>query len=67
MCIALIESIEQKFPRSRIPSNEEKRQDTLDWLEEKGIDFESEDTWFYENTEEDLEHLLIDYIKENRK
>ena len=63
--LPILDDIRNRFPRSRIPKSEEALQNTMDNLEEKGIDFDSEDERFYSVGEKELLRCLLFYVKEN--
>ena len=63
----LLKSVEEKFPRNKVPKNIDSIQNTLDKMEEKGIDFEAEDEKYYNETETNLLEKLTVYVKENNK
>lgn len=63
----LLKSVEEKFPRNKVPKNIDSIQNTLDKMEEKGIDFEEEDEKYYNETETNLLEKLTVYVKENNK
>ena len=64
--LSLMKTIQSKFPKSKIPKSLNSIQNVMDSLEEKGIDFENEDTQFYESEEKALLALLLDYVLENK-
>ena len=64
--LLLIRSIESKFPNNKVPKTLESIQKTIDTLEEKGIDFETEDSQFYETEEKVLLDLLLEFVTENK-
>ncbi len=61
----LLDDIREKFPRKRIPTNEVRLQDTMDAMEEAGVDFEQEDELFYSIGETELSTCLLSYVKEH--
>lgn len=63
--LKILDFVRAKFPKSRIPKSEEKLQDTMDILAEKGVDFEREDELFYSSGEKELLNCLLKYVKEN--
>lgn len=63
----LLKITEEKFPRKKVPKNIDSIQNSLDKMEEKGIDFESEDEKYYNETETELLEKLTIYVKENNK
>lgn len=65
--LQILNAIREKFPKKRIPQNEESLQNTIDFMEEKGIDFEAEEERFYSTGEKELIKCLLTYIKENDK
>lgn len=65
--LALLETIRAKFPRKRIPKTEDALQDTLDAMEERGIDFEREDAVFYSDAVNELLARLLAFILENKQ
>lgn len=65
--VELLSEIEEKFPRKKIPKSIDSIQNNLDKMEEKGIDFETEDEKYYSETEMELSEQLVIYVKENAK
>ncbi len=63
----ILNSVREKFPKNRIPKNEESLQNTMDSMEEKGINFEAEDDCFYSTGEKELLECILSYVKENKK
>jgi len=63
--VVLMEMIQRKFPRSKVPTREAALQATLEKMENKGIDFESEEDFYYECVENSTLDLLYNYILEN--
>lgn len=66
-CLFLTESIRNKFPRNTVPKNIDSIQNTLDKLEEKGIDFETEDEMYFKTCERIIFEELAKYILDNKK
>ncbi len=64
---ALLDRVREKFPRKRIPKTEESIQNTMDRMEEKGVDFEAEDDIYYGSAEKELLQKLTDYVREHAK
>lgn len=64
--LSLMKTIQSKFPKSKIPKSLNSIQNVMDSLEEKGIDFEIEDSQFYETQEKTLIALLLGYVLENK-
>lgn len=64
--LSLMKTIQSKFPKSKIPKTLNSIQNVMDSLEEKGIDFENEDSQFYDTQEKTLLALLLDYVLENK-
>lgn len=64
--LLLIKTIQSKFPKNKIPKSLNSIQNAMDSLEEKGIDFEIEDSQFYETQEKTVLALLLDYVLENK-
>jgi hypothetical protein len=62
----LMKNIQYKFPKNKIPKTLNSIQKAMDSLEEKGIDFEIEDSQFYETEEKALRNLLLDFVFENK-
>ncbi len=62
----LMKNIQSKFPKNKIPKTLNSIQKAMDSLEEKGIDFEIEDSQFYETEEKALRNLLLDFVFENK-
>ncbi len=65
--LQILNTIREKFPKKRIPKNEENLQNTIDLMEEKGIDFDTEDELFYSTGEKELLKCLLNYVKENKR
>lgn len=65
--LRLMAQIQSKFPHSRVPKSAEAIQNTMDRLEEKGIDFEDEDEIYYSSAEKALLDRLTAYVLENQK
>ena len=64
--IELLNAVEEKFPRKKVPKNIDSIQNNLDKMEEKGIAFETEDEEYYNFTEKEILQKLITYIFENK-
>jgi len=64
---ALMDRIQEKFPEKKLPGSINRMEDTLDEMLEQGIDFEKEDTQYYEKEEGFLLEKLLQYITENRE
>lgn len=64
--LLLIKTIQSKFPKNKIPKSLSSIQNALDSLEENGIDFETEDSQFYEAQEKTLLVHLLEYVLENK-
>lgn len=65
--LPILDNVRNKFPKSRIPKNEDALQNAMDVLEENGIDFDSEDEHFYSVGEKELLNRLLFYVKENQQ
>ncbi len=65
--LPILDDVRNKFPKHRIPNNEDALQNEMDILEEKGIDFDSEDEYFYSVGEKELLNRLLFYVKENQQ
>lgn len=65
--IELLTAIENKFPRKKVPKNMDSIQNNLDKMEEKNIDFETEDEQYYTSIEKEILNKLTAYILENKK
>lgn len=65
--VSLMERIQNKFPRGRVPKSEESIQNTMDKLEDNGVDFEDEDKIYYTSAERELLKQLTVFVSENRK
>lgn len=65
--IDLLNKVENKFPRKKVPKNTDSIQNNIDKMEEKGINFEKEDAEYYDFTEKELLKKLTTYILENKK
>ena len=64
---ALLDRVRAKFPRNRIPKAADSIQNTMDRMEEKGVDFEAEDDCYYGSAEKELLAKLTAYVRENGK
>ena len=64
---ALLDRVRAKFPRNRIPKTLDSIQNTMDRMEEKGVDFEAEDDCYYGGAEKELLAKLTAYVRENGK
>lgn len=64
--LPILDAVRNKFPKGRIPKSMDALQNTMDRLEEKGIDFESEEDRFYTEGEKELLQCLLAYVKENK-
>ncbi|MBQ8769056.1 MAG: DUF4375 domain-containing protein [Oscillospiraceae bacterium] len=64
--LSILDAVRSKFPKGRIPKSEDALQNTMDTLEENGIDFESEDAYFYSSGEKELLKSLLAYVTENK-
>ena len=64
---ALMDRVRAKFPRGRIPKAADSIQNTMDRMEEKGVDFEAEDDCYYGSAEKELLAKLTAYVRENGK
>lgn len=62
----VMQTIQSKFPKNKIPKSLNSIQNAMDTLEEKGIDFETEDSQFYETEEKELLALLFDFVLANK-
>ena len=62
---ALLDRVRAKFPRNRIPKAADSIQNTMDRMEEKGVDFEAEDDSYYGTAEKELLAKLTGYVREN--
>lgn len=63
--IKLLEKIEKKFPKGKIPIKLEYRQKILDEMDEKEIDFDEFDEVFWEY-EENITKLVYNYVMNNK-
>ena len=64
---ALLDRVRAKFPRNRIPKAADSIQNTMNRMEEKGVDFEAEDDCYYGGAERELLAKLTAYVRENGK
>ena len=64
---ALLDRVRANFPRNRIPKSADSIQNTMDRMEEKGVDFEAEDDCYYCGAERELLAKLTAYVRENGK
>lgn len=60
--LVLLERIQGKFPRKKIPKDLERIQDVLDKMEDKGVDFEAEDECYYGSAEKELLEKLREFV-----
>ena len=65
--VSLMDRIQNKFPRGYVPKSKEAIQNTMDRMEEEGIDFEDENEIYYSSAEKELLDSLLTYVMENRK
>lgn len=65
--VELTDKIISRLPRRTIPKRENKWQDVLDKLEEKGKGFEDLEEFYYEIVENHLLSAVSDYVKANRE
>lgn len=65
--IELLNAVENKFPRRKVPKGINSIQNNLDKMEEKNIDFEAEDAKYYDFIEKEMLNKLTVYILENKK
>ena len=65
--LQMLDGVQQKFPKGRIPRSEEAIQNTIDSMEDGGIDFDKEDSLFYSVGETELQKCLLAYVKENQR
>lgn len=65
--LAILETIRAKFPKKRIPKTEDALQNTLDAMEERGVNFEQEDEVFYCIGVTELLSRLLAFILENKQ
>ena len=65
--LPILDNVRDKFPKQRIPGNEDALQKAMDVLEEKGVDFDREDERFYTIGEKELLKCLLSYVKENKQ
>lgn len=63
----LLEKIQNKFPKHKVPKSTDSIQNALDDMEDRNIDFEDEDECFYNCAEKELVNKLIEYIIRNKK
>lgn len=64
--LRLMDRIQSKFPRSRIPKSEEAIQNAMDRMEEAGMDFDDEDEIYHSSAEKELLDRLTTYVLENQ-
>lgn len=63
--LVLLERIQGKFPRKKIPKELDRIQDVLDKMEDKGVDFEAEDKCYYDSAEKELLQKLREFVVGN--
>lgn len=61
----LLSKIENKFPRHRVPKRTEVIDAHLEKMEENGLDFEEDETFYYETVEAGLIEALFLYVMEH--
>ena len=62
---ALMDRVRAKFPRGRIAKSADSIQNTMDRMEEKGVDFEAEDDCYYGGAEKELLAKMTAYVRDN--
>ncbi len=65
--LAILDSVRAKFPKNRIPKTVDALQNTMDTMQEQGMDFEAEDERFYSTGEKELLERLLSFVTENKK
>lgn len=65
--LPILDDVRNKFPKKRIPKNEDALQKAMDILEENDVNFDTNDELFYSIGEKDLLKSLLSYIKENKQ
>ena len=65
--LSLTDTIINKFPRKKVPKSMNAIQNAMDTMEEKGVDFETEDTFYYETAEKELLEKLLSYVLQNKE
>ena len=63
----LMDTIQKKFPRGKVPKSLTAIQNAMDTLEDRGIDFEAEDEQYYDTLEKDLPDLLLRFVLDNQE
>ena len=64
--LSLMGKVESKFPKNKIPKTLNGIQKAMDSMEEKGIDFELEDTHFFDLYEKELLDILVQFVLNNK-
>ena len=64
---ALLDAVAAKFPRGKVPKSMDAIQNTLEKLEDKGVDFEEQDDAYYGGIESEFLPKLLTYVLENKK
>lgn len=65
--LAILDAVQEQFPRKRIPKSEEARQNILDDMMDRDLYFDSEDERFYSSGEKELLTRLLAYVLENKQ
>ena len=65
--LAILDSVRAKFPKNRIPKSADALQNTMDTMQEQGMDFEAEEERFYSTGEKELLERLLSFVTENKK
>jgi hypothetical protein len=65
--LPLLEAIQDKFPRNKVPKTLDSIQNAIEAMDEKGIGFDSEDSRFYDMAQSVLLQQLLGYVIENQR
>jgi hypothetical protein len=61
----LLQAVEQKFPKKKIPKSYRAIENALDILDERCMDFDAEDEWYYNTAERELIAQVTLYIRDH--
>lgn len=64
---SLLDAVQAKFPRGKVPKSEGAIQNAMDRLEDRGVDFEDEDDRYYGGAECKLLDRMAAWVRENGK
>ncbi len=64
--LSIMEKLQSKFPKGKIPKSLSSVQKAMDSIEENGVDFEAEDSKFYDSQEKELLDVLTQFVLANK-